>query len=56
MLMSQKYDCNSWYPKKLNDRIEKVHQAHRYTVFIKIYVMTMSPNYDFKLVVSKEIK
>jgi len=46
MLISQNYDCNSRYPKKLSDRIEQIHQAQGYTVFIKIYVMTMSQNCD----------
>lgn len=44
--MSRNYDCNSWYPKKLNDRIEQVHQAQRYAVFIKIYVVPMLQNYN----------
>jgi len=44
--MSQNYDCNSWYPKELNDGIKQVHQAQGYTVFIKIYIMPMSQNYE----------
>ena len=46
MLISQNYDFNSWYPKKLNDRIEQVNQAQGYAVFIKMYVVPMSQNYD----------
>jgi hypothetical protein len=49
MLMSQNYYCNSWYPKKQNVRVEQVHQPQGYTIFIKIYVMPMSQNYDCNL-------
>jgi 23S rRNA A2030 N6-methylase RlmJ len=55
MLRSQKYDCNLWYPKKQNDRIEQVHQSQGYTVFIKIYVMSMSQNYDCNLWYPKKL-